>query len=122
MRGGRGESLHHNIIPTIPSMTIRPATPEDVPHVLPMVRRIAAFHEAADPAKYSFRADPGDMYRGWLTKRATDPRSAFFVAVVRSTSAKRSTIRGAPRISARVSASSRVSVSRVSAASGSRCS
>ena len=61
-------------------MNIRPATPEDVPQVVPMVRKIAAFHEAADPAKYSFRADPGEMYRGWLAKRATDPRSVFLVA------------------------------------------
>ena len=61
-------------------MEIRPATPEDVPQVLPMVRKIAAFHEAADPAKYSFRADPGDTYRNWLRKRATDPRSVFLVA------------------------------------------
>jgi ribosomal protein S18 acetylase RimI-like enzyme len=61
-------------------MEIRPATPEDVPQVLPMVRKIAAFHEAADPAKYSFRADPGDTYRNWLRKRATDDRGVFLLA------------------------------------------
>lgn len=61
-------------------MEIRSATPEDVPKVLPMVRKIAAFHENLDPAKYSFRSDPGEMYRGWLTKRAGDPRSVFLVA------------------------------------------
>ena len=66
------------------AMEIRPATPEDVAQVLPMVRKIAAFHEAADPAKYSFRSDPGDMYRNWLRKRATDDRSVFLVADARA--------------------------------------
>ena len=61
-------------------MNIRPATPDDVPQVLPMVRKIAAFHEATDPAKYAFRSDPGEMYRNWLRKRATDARSVFLVA------------------------------------------
>jgi ribosomal protein S18 acetylase RimI-like enzyme len=68
------------------AMEIRPATPEDVPQVLPMVRKIAAFHQAADPAKYSFRADPGETYRNWLRKRATDPRSVFLVADARQAS------------------------------------
>ena len=61
-------------------MNVRPATPEDVPVVLPMVRRIAEFHRDLDAAKYAFDGDPGEMYRGWLTKRATDPRSVFLVA------------------------------------------
>jgi ribosomal protein S18 acetylase RimI-like enzyme len=61
-------------------MEIRPATVNDVPGVLPMVRKIAAMHERLDPAKYSFRSDPGQMYRGWLAERATDPRSVFLVA------------------------------------------
>src|SRR5688572_24146292 len=61
-------------------MTIRPATPEDVPHVLPMVEKVCAFHERLDPAKYPYRPDPAEMYRGWLAKRATDPRSVFLVA------------------------------------------
>jgi ribosomal protein S18 acetylase RimI-like enzyme len=61
-------------------MDIRPATPDDVPAVLPMVRKVCAFHEALDPAKYGFRADPGRMYDSWLRGRATDPRSVFLVA------------------------------------------
>ena len=61
-------------------MEIRPAHPDDVPSVLPMVRRIAAMHEKLDPAKYSFRSDPGDMYHHWLIARADDPRSVFLVA------------------------------------------
>jgi ribosomal protein S18 acetylase RimI-like enzyme len=61
-------------------MEFRPATPEDVPAVLPMVRKIAAMHEKLDPAKYTFRSDPGEMYRSWLRQRATDPRSVFLVA------------------------------------------
>lgn len=62
------------------AMNIRPATAEDVSQVLPMVRRIAAFHEDLDPAKYSFAEDPGDMYEGWLHHRVDDPRSVFLVA------------------------------------------
>src|SRR6266404_7762242 len=61
-------------------MDVRPATPADVPSVVPMVRKIASMHERLDPAKYSFRSDPGGMYRDWLKDRATDPRSVFLVA------------------------------------------
>lgn len=61
-------------------MNIRPATAVDVPDVLPLVRGVAAFHERLDPAKYSFAADPGEMYHGWLEHRADDPRSVFLVA------------------------------------------
>jgi len=61
-------------------MEIRPATPADVPAVLPMVRKIAAMHEKLDPAKYAFRSDPGEMYRGWLVSRSRDARSVFLVA------------------------------------------
>ena len=61
-------------------MTIRPATPDDVPLVLPMVAKVAALHESWDPAKYGYRPNPEEMYRRWLTSRSQDPRSAFFVA------------------------------------------
>ena len=61
-------------------MEIRPATPQDVPAVLPMVRKICAFHESLDPAKYPFRDDPDRMYDEWLVSRATDRRSVFLVA------------------------------------------
>lgn len=64
-------------------MEIRPATADDVPAVLPMVRKIASMHEKLDPAKYSFRSDPGEMYRNWLRKRASDPHSVFLVADAR---------------------------------------
>src|SRR5438105_1639940 len=61
-------------------MNIRPATPEDVPAVLPMVGKIAAFHEQLDPAKYAVRGDPVKAYDRWLFARAKDPRSVFLVA------------------------------------------
>ena len=70
-------------------MEIRPATPADVPQVLPMVRKVCAFHEALDPAKYTFDGDPGEMYRDWLRRRATDRRSVFLVADARATSEKK---------------------------------
>ena len=60
-------------------MDIRPAAPEDVPDVLPMVAKVCAFHESLDPAKYGFRADPARMYDRWLVNRSKDPRSVFLV-------------------------------------------
>ena len=63
-----------------PTMEIRPATPQDVPAVLPMVAKLCTLHEVWDQAKYGFRFNVTDMYRGWLTARATDPRSVFIVA------------------------------------------
>ena len=65
-------------------MDIRPATPSDVPQVLPMVRKVCAFHQHLDPAKYTFDGDPGEMYRDWLRRRATDRRSVFLVADARA--------------------------------------
>jgi ribosomal protein S18 acetylase RimI-like enzyme len=61
-------------------MQIRPAAPDDVPAVLPMVAKICALHEQWDPAKYNFLPNPAEMYRGWLRSRAKDPRSVFLVA------------------------------------------
>jgi GNAT superfamily N-acetyltransferase len=61
-------------------MEIRPAQPADVPSVLPMVAKIAALHEQWDPAKFGYKNHPEQMYRGWLTSRATDPKSVFLVA------------------------------------------
>jgi ribosomal protein S18 acetylase RimI-like enzyme len=61
-------------------MNIRPATPDDVPAVLPMVAKVCAFHEKLDPAKYGFREHPERMYDEWLVSRSRDPRSVFLVA------------------------------------------
>lgn len=61
-------------------MDIRPATPDDVPAVLPMVAKVCAFHEKLDPAKYGSRDAPERMYDQWLVGRATDRRSVFLVA------------------------------------------
>jgi ribosomal protein S18 acetylase RimI-like enzyme len=61
-------------------MDIRPARPEDVPAVLPMVAKICALHEAWDPAKYGFLPHPEERYHRWLTARADDPRAVFLVA------------------------------------------
>jgi ribosomal protein S18 acetylase RimI-like enzyme len=62
------------------SIEIRPATVVDVPGVLPLVQRLADVHRAWDIAKYPYKPDVGEMYRNWMTARATDDRSVFFVA------------------------------------------
>ena len=61
-------------------MDIRPASPEDVPLVTPMVRRLCELHQAWDPAKYRFRDDVEGMYDSWLRAKARDPRAVFMVA------------------------------------------
>lgn len=61
-------------------MLIRPATPADVPTVLPMVAKICALHESWDSAKYGFLPNPELRYERWLSKLATDERSVFLVA------------------------------------------
>src|SRR3569833_3121550 len=61
-------------------MEIRPAKPDDVPHVLPMVEKLAALHEAWDPQKFGYLPNPSEMYRSWLKSRANDRRSVFLVA------------------------------------------
>jgi ribosomal protein S18 acetylase RimI-like enzyme len=61
-------------------MTIRPATPEDVPAVLPMVSQLAALHESWDPQRFDYKPNPEQMYNRWLRARAVDERSVFLVA------------------------------------------
>lgn len=52
-------------------MLIRPATPADVPSVLPMVAKICALHEAWDSAKYGFLPNPELRYEKWLSRIAS---------------------------------------------------
>lgn len=61
-------------------MTIRPATPDDVDGVIPLVAGITAFHQQRDPARYCYRPDVVENYRNWLRMRATDETSVFLVA------------------------------------------
>jgi ribosomal protein S18 acetylase RimI-like enzyme len=61
-------------------MVIRPATPADVPAVVPMVRKLCELHRNWDRAKYDFVDGIDEMYRSWLTSRAADPRAVFLVA------------------------------------------
>lgn len=61
-------------------MPLRPATPSDVPLVLPMVRSLLGEHAARDPARFATLPDVLDRYARWLPIRATDPRSVFLVA------------------------------------------
>jgi ribosomal protein S18 acetylase RimI-like enzyme len=61
-------------------MTIRPATPSDVPAVVPMVGKLAALHESWDPQRFDYKTNAEKMYDGWLRARAVDDRSVFLVA------------------------------------------
>jgi ribosomal protein S18 acetylase RimI-like enzyme len=61
-------------------MLIRPATPADVPAVLPMVVKICALHKAWDSEKYNFIPNPEQRYETWLEKLANQERSVFLVA------------------------------------------
>jgi len=63
-------------------MLIRAATPDDVPHVLPMVARICALHESWDAPRFRTRQHPEQMYDSWLRDRATDSRGVFLIAEV----------------------------------------
>lgn len=61
-------------------MEIRPATPDDVSQVLPMVVAISKLHQDWDAARFKTIDHPERMYDGWLRERATDARSIFLVA------------------------------------------
>lgn len=61
-------------------MTLRPATIDDVPQVLPLVKGICDLHKSWDRVRFDFRDNVVELYRSWLTERAQDERSAFFVA------------------------------------------
>jgi ribosomal protein S18 acetylase RimI-like enzyme len=62
-------------------MPSRPATIDDVPFVLPMVRAICDLHQRHDPERFRVVDDVIDRYARWLPERATDPRSVFLVAL-----------------------------------------
>jgi ribosomal protein S18 acetylase RimI-like enzyme len=61
-------------------MHIRPATPDDVPAVLPMVAQLAQLHESWDAQRYDYRPDTAAMYDQWLRGHANDANSVFLVA------------------------------------------
>jgi len=61
-------------------MEIRPATPLDVPDVVPMVRKLCELHRSWDRAKYDFVEGIEGMYRSWLIARANDQQAVFLVA------------------------------------------
>ena len=61
-------------------MPIRPATPSDIPTLLPMIRALCALHQSWDPDRYDFLPDIIARYEYWLPLRAADPRSVFLVA------------------------------------------
>ncbi len=70
-------------------MLIRPATPADVPAVLPMVAAVCALHESWDGAKYGFVPNVQQRYQKWLSAQANSARSIFLVAEDQAASGKR---------------------------------
>jgi GNAT superfamily N-acetyltransferase len=60
---------------------VRPATADDVPAVLPMVRAICDLHARHDPERFRVLPDVIERYARWLPERASDPRSVFLVAL-----------------------------------------
>jgi ribosomal protein S18 acetylase RimI-like enzyme len=63
-------------------MTIRDATPEDVPAVLPLVQRLCDLHGQWDTERFDFKPDLAERYRRWLTARCADAGAVFLVAEV----------------------------------------
>lgn len=61
-------------------MTIRPAIPDDVPQILPLVRKICDLHQQWDAQRFHFRDDVLQSYDRWMRERAKDERSVFFIA------------------------------------------
>ncbi len=61
-------------------MPLRPATPADVPLILPMIDALLSHHAAEDPDRFATLPDVLDRYARWLPIRATDPRSILLVA------------------------------------------
>lgn len=75
----------------ITSMLVRPATPDDVSAVLPMVAKICALHELWDASKYGFIPSIELRYERWLKAQATNERSVFLVAETVTTAPQQST-------------------------------
>lgn len=69
---------------TAPAFTIRPATADDIPAVLPMVQAICEMHATMDPHRYDFVPDITSRYASWLPRRIADPASVFLVAHIMS--------------------------------------
>ncbi len=61
-------------------MSLRSATPDDVPLILPMIDALLSHHATEDPDRFATLPDVLDRYARWLPIRATDPRSIFLVA------------------------------------------
>lgn len=74
------DAVEHNRRYHTPAMTIRPATIDDVPKVLPMIGKLAKLHESWDLERYPYTEDSEQRYDRWLRARADDPRSIFLVA------------------------------------------
>lgn len=79
-------------------MLIRPATPADVPAVLPMVAAVCALHESWDTSKYGFVPNVEQRYQKWLIAQTNSDaprglplrarRSIFLVAEDQAASGK----------------------------------
>jgi len=61
-------------------MPIRPATLNDIPRMLPLVRALCDLHAERDPERFAVREDVLDRYARWFPERIADPRSLLLVA------------------------------------------
>jgi ribosomal protein S18 acetylase RimI-like enzyme len=62
------------------AITIRAATAEDIPNILPMIAQICEFHRSHDRAKYDFLPHPEQLYPSWLRGLIKDERDLCLVA------------------------------------------
>lgn len=62
------------------AMLIRPASPTDIPTLLPLIAKICALHQSWDPAKYGFLPDPEVRYESWLNRLIHNQRDLCLVA------------------------------------------
>lgn len=61
-------------------MTIRPASPDDVPAILPLIARLVEVMQTNDPQKYGSDDEAHEMYRGWLRNLIEQGRAVILVA------------------------------------------
>lgn len=62
------------------SSLVRQGTLADLPSVLPLIEKTAAFHAQLDPQRFGLKPNVAASYEGWITRMFDEPANAFFVA------------------------------------------